>query len=184
MLWGLSRGIGVIRSDTLSCWPCLLPEAGVSARRRTHFLLLRQKKVSKEKATLLSASLRCATGNLRCSIPAGVRRTRFAQTAAALIPPASALLGAYRRGGSGRPSLPLGPNTSSQQPIPYQTQYQPPQALRACGGLVAERSKGPCGSPAPLYAPRSGAFRGSGPQLFERSEFCGPRETRAPQVAP
>src|SRR5215207_2708607 len=33
-----------------SCWP------GV-ARHATHFLLLRQKKVSKEKATLLSASL-------------------------------------------------------------------------------------------------------------------------------
>ena len=39
--------------------------AGICARRRTHFLLLRQKKVSKEKATLLSVSLRCATGNLR-----------------------------------------------------------------------------------------------------------------------
>ena len=34
-------------------------------------LLLRQEKVSKEKATLLSASLRCATGNLRCSAQPG-----------------------------------------------------------------------------------------------------------------
>ena len=50
----------------------------------THFLLRRQKKVSKEKATRLSGSLRCATGNLRCSITAGVGRTRFAQTTAAL----------------------------------------------------------------------------------------------------
>ena len=33
----------------------------------THFFLLRQKKVSKEKATPLSASLRFAAGNLRCS---------------------------------------------------------------------------------------------------------------------
>ncbi len=39
----------------------------VSPRRATHFLLLRQEKVSKEKATLLSATLRCAAGNLRCS---------------------------------------------------------------------------------------------------------------------
>ena len=47
--------------------------AGCSPRRATHFLLLRQKKVSKEKATPLSASLRCASGNLRCSRPAGSR---------------------------------------------------------------------------------------------------------------
>ncbi|TAJ60584.1 MAG: hypothetical protein EPO53_25925, partial [Variovorax sp.] len=40
--------------------------AGNSARRRTYFLLLRQKKVGKEKATPLSATLRFATGNLRC----------------------------------------------------------------------------------------------------------------------
>jgi hypothetical protein len=37
----------------------------------THFLLRRQKKVSKEKATLLSASLRFAPGNLRCSVQPG-----------------------------------------------------------------------------------------------------------------
>ena len=47
--------------------------AGFSPRRATHFLLLRQKKVSKEKATPLSASLRFASGNLRCSRPAGSR---------------------------------------------------------------------------------------------------------------
>ena len=47
--------------------------AGLSLRRATHFLLLRQKKVSKEKATPLSASLRFASGNLRCSRPAGSR---------------------------------------------------------------------------------------------------------------
>src|SRR3989442_611829 len=45
-----------------------------------------------------SGSLRCATGNLRCSTPAGVRRTRYAQTTAALIPPPSALLGPARTG--------------------------------------------------------------------------------------
>ena len=43
----------------------------VSPRRATYFLLLRQKKVAKEKATLLSASLRFATGNLRCSAQEG-----------------------------------------------------------------------------------------------------------------
>ena len=48
-------------------------EAGVCARRRSGFLLLRQKKVTKEKATLHAASLRFAAGNLRCSRPAGSR---------------------------------------------------------------------------------------------------------------
>ena len=38
------------------------------ARRRSNFLLSRQEKVTKEKATLLCVSLRCATGNLRCSV--------------------------------------------------------------------------------------------------------------------
>ena len=66
------------------------------ARRRSHFLLSRQEKVTKEKATPLSASLRFAAGNLRCSRLAGSAQTRFAQTCAALFPPAAALLGAYR----------------------------------------------------------------------------------------
>ena len=47
------------------------------ARVATHFLLLRQKKVSKEKATLLCASLRYASGNLRCSLFAGSAQTRL-----------------------------------------------------------------------------------------------------------
>ena len=38
----------------------------------THFLLLRQNKVSKEKATRLSGSLRFASGDLCCSEKAGV----------------------------------------------------------------------------------------------------------------
>ncbi len=54
----------------------LRPLAGNSPRRASHFLLSRQEKVTKEKATPLSVSLRFATGNLRCSGKAGVRRTR------------------------------------------------------------------------------------------------------------
>ena len=42
--------------------------AGSSTRRATYFLLLRQKKVGKEKAAPLAVSLRFATGNLRCSV--------------------------------------------------------------------------------------------------------------------
>ncbi|VTU26225.1 hypothetical protein H4CHR_01753 [Variovorax sp. PBS-H4] len=59
--------------------------AGASSRQPSHFLLLRQKKVTKEKATPLAATLRFATGNLRCSLFAGSAQTRFAQTRAALI---------------------------------------------------------------------------------------------------
>ena len=54
----------------------------MSPRRATYFLLLRQKKVGKEKATLLAATLRFAAGNLRRDA-GGVRcRTRYALRAA------------------------------------------------------------------------------------------------------
>src|SRR5215207_2783434 len=74
------------------CWP------GV-ARHATHFLLLRQKKVSKEKATLVPASLRCAAGNLRCSVQTGSKTTRFARTSFCPDPSGPPLLGASTRGG-------------------------------------------------------------------------------------
>ena len=61
----------------------------VSARQPTYFLLLCQKKVSQEKATLLPASLRFRSGQ-PAVLACGVRRRtryalgkRFAQTAAA-----------------------------------------------------------------------------------------------------
>ncbi len=70
----------------------------------THFLLLRQKKVSKEKATLVSASLRFATGNLRCSLQAGSAQTRLTpQTVRGPDPPEAVLLGADTRGEVGQP---------------------------------------------------------------------------------
>ena len=61
-----------------------LPASRVSPRQATYFSLRRQRNLRKRKATRLSGSLRFATGNLRCSITAGVGRTRFAQTTAAL----------------------------------------------------------------------------------------------------
>ena len=54
------------------------------------------KERKQRKATPLSATLRFATGNLRCSRFAGSRRTRFAQTAASPDPRNAALLGAAR----------------------------------------------------------------------------------------
>jgi NADPH:quinone reductase-like Zn-dependent oxidoreductase len=50
--------------------------AGMCARRRSNFLLRRQEKVTKEKATPLSVSP-CARGNLRCSLQAGSAQTRL-----------------------------------------------------------------------------------------------------------
>ena len=52
--------------------------AGICARRRTYFLLRRQKKVGKEKATPLAVSLRFAAGNLRCSVVRRCCGTHFA----------------------------------------------------------------------------------------------------------
>jgi hypothetical protein len=66
----------------------------------THFLLLRQKKVSKEKATRWSGSLRFATGNLRCSPKMGSSsNSPSAQTIARPDPFSAVLLGPARRVG-------------------------------------------------------------------------------------
>jgi hypothetical protein len=152
----------------MSASPRLASRGRVSPRRATYFLLLRQKKVGKEKATLLSVSLRFATGNLRCSAQEGVRRTRFAQTAAALIPPAPALLGTARRernapslrSAAEQPGLAfasLGRAFNPSEPNKTNAPFQAQQAQSACCALVAERSKGPCVS-TPLWL-RRGAQR-------------------------
>ncbi|SEF24480.1 hypothetical protein SAMN03159371_01641 [Variovorax sp. NFACC28] len=126
----------------------------VSPRRATYFSLLRQRKVGKRKATLLSVSLRFATGNLRCSAQEGVRRTRFAQTAAALIPPAPALLGTARREWDA-PSLrsafeqpglafaSLGRAFNPSEPNKANDPFQAQQARSACCALMAEQRDGP-----------------------------------------
>jgi hypothetical protein len=75
-----------------------LPASRVSPRRATYFLLLRQEKVSKEKATRWSGTLRFATGNLWCSTKAGSRsNSPAAQTIASPDPLLPALLGPARR---------------------------------------------------------------------------------------
>ena len=74
------------------------PEAGSRPGGRGTCSLLRQRKVPKRKATLLSASLRCATGNLRCSAKAGSRaNSPAAQTSTRPDPLLPTLLGADRR---------------------------------------------------------------------------------------
>ena len=64
-------------------------EAGVCARRRSNFLLLRQEKVTKEKATLLaatparSAGATCGGTLAGCAVELAARLRRSAQTATA-----------------------------------------------------------------------------------------------------
>ncbi|RIX80943.1 hypothetical protein D3H34_11720 [Acidovorax cavernicola] len=126
---------------------CFVSRGRVSPRRATYFLLLRQKKVSKEKATPLSASLRFATGNLRCSHFAGSRRTRFAQTAASPDPRNAALLGAARGEGRGRPIAALGPRRAFALLGPgFRGESARPSEAKARVVLEAERSDGEFGS--------------------------------------
>ena len=70
------------------------------SRGATYFLLLRQMKVSKEKATLLPVSLRYATGNLRCSPQPGQPQTRLLRRLKQrvwLLPSGAVRLGTGRR---------------------------------------------------------------------------------------
>jgi hypothetical protein len=79
--------------------------AGVSARRPTYFSLLRQRKVSKRKATRLSGSLRFAAGDLRCPGKTGVGANSLHFVAlkqrAALIPFFRGSAGPARTGEAG-----------------------------------------------------------------------------------
>ncbi len=69
-----------------------------SPRQASYFSLLRQRNLTKRKATLLSATLRCATGTLRCSVQPGSRaNSPAAQTSTSPDPSGLALLSAYRR---------------------------------------------------------------------------------------
>ena len=79
------------------------PDAALSPRRATYFSLLRQRNLRKRKATLVPASLRFATGNLRCSVlPGSCTNSPAAQTSTRPDPPGPPLLGAFTRVGGKR----------------------------------------------------------------------------------
>ena len=178
--------------------------AGVCARRRSGFLLRRQKKVTKEKATLHAASphaLAGVRGNLRCSRPAGSRSNSLRFTALrqsrSLIrwplrssahpegnPPGSDI-----HTGHCFAALRSAPNARAQAPRAAQ---RGPSAAMA---RVAVRMFGCLAIQPLLAAPASGRLRGEharrsahasltdSPQLFERSaqarsEFCGAPRNR------
>ena len=170
--------------------------AGICARRRTYLSLLRQRKVGQRKTTLLSVSLRFATGNLRCSCAGraaelATRLRRCAQTtAASQITKA----GVLRRQPAPRPAL-LG--TARRAPNNTGHRCARPDPVRR--PHEAERSDGPCRAVHPLWlrlgrsacgvsvgvaAPTHrcltcrGCLNGA-PQA--RSEFCGtPRKRPDP----
>jgi len=126
--------------------------AGMCARLRTHFSLLRQRKVSKRKATPLSATLRFATGNLSCDGWAGNR---------------SNSLRSDNRGSLSRP-------TAATQAQPEGTQGIPLVALRATlhSRCNARRSRASRADPYAVVRRRvAQGCADQGTRLFERSEF-------------
>ena len=132
----------------------------------SHFILLRQNKVTKQKATLLSATPALRSG-ATCGARArrGLARTRFAQTIAIPDPPGPALLGADRRGGCNK----------YQQPKTKPEYLKPPGHAMACPCLFWSLSWGSVFGirTVPSWLGRAAQMEaGSGPQLFERSEFA------------
>ena len=106
-------------------FPCVGLLAG-GCPAASNFLLLRQKKVTKEKATRLSGSLRFATGNLRCPTKTGVGANSLhfvtLKQRAALIPFFWGITGPDRTGQAGneiRTSEP--PNSHRAQALGRQT---------------------------------------------------------------
>ena len=147
---------------------CFMPlrgaGAGECARRRSNFLLLRQKKVTKEKATPLSASLRFASGNLRCSRPAGSRsnslRCASLRQSRALI--RWPLRSSAHTEGMGEPNSQTASRAiASLGPLLW---AQAPRTRRSA--CRVERSDDPkgcldvLGCPPPVAAPAAGRLRG------------------------
>ena len=130
-----------------SCWRGY---AGMCARQRSDFLLLRQKKVTKEKASRIRRPCAGAQGMLRCSGPAGGSETRpagsniFASSPAG--PCATRLLITAGK-----------PNTEPHKDAPWHV-----LAVFGCSAVwISRRAAGLS----------SAAAGGSGRALSERSEF-------------
>lgn len=172
--------------------------AGECARRRSNFLLLRQKKVTKEKATPSLRPLRCATGQTcggalaGCAVELALLLRSAARTATA-----SQITKHGRTGAHATPQPPR--RRRSQQGVNTQTAIRVfaaldpacavPCARRLRPQQRAERSNGPNGClAAPPLCMRRGAQRPAdkGSRLSERSEFerdpAGREHRRLPEA--
>ncbi|MDP9992931.1 hypothetical protein J2W28_003129 [Variovorax boronicumulans] len=154
----------------------------VSPRQATYFLLLRQKNVSKEKATLLSATLRFATGNLRCSRSAGsrpnsLRSNKGEPSSAKRSAPQRIQKGFRTRHRCARLSSQFGPSlrlalTASNRPNKHKhTTDSRRTRARACPPVGPSEAMARS-VPKPLWLRRGAQrFADQGSPLSERSEF-------------
>jgi len=123
----------------------------------THFLLLRQKKVSKEKATRSLGPLRFAAGQPAVLDYGGVSLNSLRSNNAIPDPPTSALLGPARTGQSG-----AGTGTNTNKDSPWRVLVS--SGIRYWFSAVWYSF-----SPPLVDAPRSAGPDGSGIALSERS---------------
>jgi hypothetical protein len=110
----------------------------------TYFSLLRQKKVSKRKATRLSGSLRFASGNLRCPKKTGVSANSLHCVAlkqrAALIPFFRVITGPARTGQSGNEVLTAEqPNSHRFQVLAQTITLSATNSIAACESAACAR---------------------------------------------
>ena len=170
-----------LRSSLYSRCCCFEVGGRVSPRRATHFLLLRQEKVSKEKATQLSAAPagQPASGSLRGAPWNSLRAARCTQTTtasqftkhacpAARMPPRKhPATGAYRWGDAPRAFASLGLGATRR--------FAPVLGCRA--------QRRPVSTPLRLgRGAQDSADQGS--RCLSAASFARPRLIRAPQVAP
>ena len=140
---------------------CLLSLAEGSALRASHFLLLRQKKVSKEKATPGSAP-GCARSLALLGRPGGWLNSPSAQTTPAEGPRPACVAQRLSRGPQKRPGstdgtlfwafLVVDRNIQNKQQVLTPGRFSGPHVQRRATELAAEKGRG-------LSEPRSGEFR-------------------------
>ena len=92
-----------------------------SPRRARHFTFASPKESTQRKGDPKSGSLRCAAGNLRCSTPAGVRRTRYVALRSNNCGPDPASICAARPSHTGEERIPLpnAKNTKTNKDTPW-----------------------------------------------------------------
>ena len=148
----------------------LRAEAGLSPRQATHFSLLRQRKVSKRKATPSLRPLRCAAGQTcvvsvaGCSVELALRCARRSDNHGESVDEARALRRAChpatappqaQPAGVGQPNIPTATRAIAALGLAV--------AARSACAFWAERSDGPNGCPIPLGSllcvPRSAGQR-------------------------